>query len=60
MHSYTFNTKHVSSETVKHAASHEMHVLVAHLLQPSAVDSHDNFRNHLPEGSTGRAPSTEL
>ena len=37
MHSYTFNTKHVSSETVKHAASHEMHVLVAHLVQPSSA-----------------------
>ncbi len=37
MHSsYTFNTKHVSSKTVKHAANHEMHVLVAHLLQPSS------------------------
>lgn len=36
IHSYTFNTKHVSSKTVKHAANHEMHVLVAHLLQPSS------------------------
>lgn len=36
MHSYTFNTEHVSSKTVRHAADHEMHMLVAHPLQPSS------------------------